>query len=239
VQQIKTVETVEAAERQKREAVIAAEGKAEQLYVTQKRGVDAQVYQVKEDAEARKAAADADAEAVTKKATAEANAEKAKAAGEQARAMVPVQVDRAKVEIDKDRIETVVRPELEAREQHGKVAQEFELDKLRITQEAGVRIETARATAQVVGKIDAHVFGTPQNVEEMTAAYFGGHKIMQTLDGFREAGGSGIVDAFAKVAEETITRVLAGKQEKEKEEDPALPPVPPQPKKPESRLPKG
>lgn len=181
-EQIQTVSVVQAAEREKEQAVIAAQGAAESRYVTEQRLADAKAYQVKADAEARKAAADADAEAKVKAANAEKVAALARVDATQAEQLIPVnvqkeqvQVEKQRVNVEKDRLETVTVPELQAREKHGKVAQDFEIAKFQIEQEAHVRIETAKATASIVGKIEGTFFGTPDQVKKMTDAYmFGG-----------------------------------------------------------------
>lgn len=177
-EQIQTVTVKAAADREKEQKIIAASAAAEANYVTQQRTADAKAYQVKADADARKAAADADAEAKIKAANADKVAALAKVDTDQAAQLIPVNVQQAqvdveqkRVEVEKARLETVTIPDLQAREQHGKVAQDFELAKFSIEQEAHIRIETARATASIVGKINGTFFGTPDQVKSMTDAY--------------------------------------------------------------------
>jgi len=190
IERTQTVTVTAAADRAKQKAVLEAEAAAESQYVTAKRSADAKAYSMEADATARKTAADADAEATTKKANADKVAELARVDAQRAKELVPVDVRKgevavaaAQVAVDKDRLENVTVPELQAREQHGQVAQEFELAQLRITQEATVRIETAKATASIVGKIDATIFGTPDQVNKMTQAYMLGQNVNAGLEG--------------------------------------------------------
>jgi len=81
--------------------------------------------------------------------------------------MVPVEVERARVQVDRDRLETVVKPELEAREMHGKVARDFEVNKLEIEAQEEIRVATAQATASLFSKMEAKLFGTPEEVNKL------------------------------------------------------------------------
>lgn len=186
MQSVKTVEVEAEAEREKKRAVIAAEAKAEEEYVSEQRKADAKAYSVQKDAEARKAAADADAEATTKKATAEANAAKAKAEGDRAVALVPVEVDREKVKIDQDRFENVIKPDLEAREKSGKVAQDFEIAKLQVEADKQVRIETAKAMATIGEKITMTLYGTPDSASSMLKSLMSGQRTAEMINSFAE-----------------------------------------------------
>lgn len=194
-QAILTVEQLAEADRNKQRAVIAAQAEADKNYVTAQKAADAAAYRVKTEADARKASADADAEATRKKAEADAQARKlaadaeqatlvAQANGQKAQAMVPVEVKAREVEVDKQRVEEVLKPELQARAEHGEAAQNFELAKIRIIQEATVRIEAAKAMATVYGKITANVYGTPEDVAAMSQKFAEGMGLSQMTNGF-------------------------------------------------------
>lgn len=237
-QNITTVETVAAADREKQKAVIAAQGEAERSYVTAQRTADAGAYKTMKEAEAKKAAADAEAEAVTKQATAaskaaelqaagnkaqlvaQADGEKAKllaaAEGQKALAMVPVEVKAREVQIDKQRVEEVLKPELEARAANGEAAQNFELAKLSILQEAQVRIESAKATAQFYGKIQANVYGTPEDVAKMSQHFNAGMGLSQAFGGFLAGADASTVETVQKTmgAVNEIASAVAAKVKK-------------------------
>jgi hypothetical protein len=220
-QNIVTVETVAAADREKQKAVIAAQGEAEKNYVTAQRTADAGAYRTQKEAEARKLAADAEAEAVTKQATAASKAAELQAAGNKAQliaqaegdqakllaqaegqkalAMVPVEVKAREVMIEKQRVEEVLKPELEARAANGEAAQNFELQKLRITQETLFRVEAAKATAQFYGKIQANVYGTPEDVAKMGAHFNAGMGLSQAFGGFLAGADASTVETVQKV----------------------------------------
>jgi uncharacterized membrane protein YqiK len=234
-QNIQTVEVVAAADRERQKAVIAAQGEAEKNYVTAQRTADAGAYRTLKEAEARKASADADAEAVTKQASAASKAAELQAAGnkallvaqadgdrakllataegQKALAMVPVEVNARQVEVDKQRVEEVLKPELEARAANGEAAQNFELAKLQITQEALVRIESAKATAQFYGKIQANVYGTPEDVAKMSQHFNAGMGLSQAFGGFLAGADASTVETVQKTmgAVNEIASAVAGK----------------------------
>jgi len=205
-QEVKTVQAVADADRERQRQVIAAQGEAERRYLEAQRAADAKAYAVQRDAESRKSAADADADAVTKKARAEADAAKLRAEGAKAEAMVPVEVRQAEVEVERKRVE-VLAGELEARAASGDVAQQFEVAKLKIIKEAEIRIEAARATATLLGKVQAQVFGTPNDVAEMTKSFQRGLGLANWIDGFFASGsdsGSDVVQGVGTVVERLV-----------------------------------
>ena len=186
-QRIETVKVTEEAERQKARAVLEAQAQAETSFVSEQRKADAEAYARQKQAEAQKAAADAEAEAIRKKAEAEAEAERQRAMGEKAKAMVPVEVQRAQVDVDRDRVETVIKPELEAREQHGKVAQEFEIEKLRVAADKEVQVAFAEASAKLFSKLEATLYGTADDVTRIMESVVKGQRFAKTLEGFKDA----------------------------------------------------
>jgi flotillin len=199
-QAVRTVEIEAEAVRSKTQQVIAAQGEAERRYVEIQRHADADAYRVQKEAEARKLSADAEAEAIRKQAEAEADASKARASGDRAIAMVPVDVERERVGVERQRIEDVLQRELEAREAHGKAAQDFALAQLRITKEAEIRIEAARATATLLGQVKANVYGTPEDVARMTETFMRGMGVSTAVEGFLEGAGPQTTGAVASVA---------------------------------------
>ncbi len=184
-QEIVTVQVKAEAEREGQKSVIAARAEAERGLVTVQKAADGVAYRMEKEADGQKAAAGAEAEAITKRADAEASAAEARARGAKAEQMVPVEVQRELVGVEKQRVD-VLSQELQARTEHGAAAQNFEIAKLRITKEADVRIAAAQATAQLTGKIEAQVFGTPEDVARMTNAWMKGMTAAGTVDGFME-----------------------------------------------------
>ena len=207
-QDVITVEEIATADRDKKKQVIAAEAAAEKDFVTAQKAADAQAYRVKAEADARKASADADAEATRKKASADAEAQRLHAEGQRALEMVPVDVRAREVEIEQNRVDNVLKPELEARAQHGKAAQDFEIAKLQVEAEKEVRIAAANAMVNVYGKITANVFGTPEDVAKMGSAFASGMGLSQSIDGFLKAASPDVL-GVAKGALETVDK-LAG-----------------------------
>jgi len=183
-QALETVKVAGEAERDKAQKVRAAEANAEMQFVTEQRRADAEAYAKQKQAEAQRLSADAEAEAIRKRAEAQAEAERQRALGERALAMVPVDVKRAEVELERDRVENVIRRELEAREKHGRVAQDFELSKLRIEAEKEVRIALASAQASLFTKMEANLYGTTEDVHKLLGALVSGQSSASLLNGF-------------------------------------------------------
>jgi flotillin len=211
-QQVETVRTTEAAEREKRKQVIEAEATAEQKFVAEQRRADAEAYTRSKAADAARGAAEAEAAALRTTAEAEAEAEERRAQGERARAMVPVEVERAKVAVERDRVDSVIKPELEAREQHGKVAQEFELAKLRIEAEREVRVAIAQSSASLFQKVSANLYGTPEDVAKIGEAFLKGQNTAATANGFFEVASpatNGAVARLGSSAEELLSALAS------------------------------
>lgn len=198
-QRIETVKVTESAERAKAKSVIDAQAAAETAFVSQQRKADAEAYTMQKQADARKAAADAEAEAVRKRAEAAAEAERLAAMGEKAKAMVPVEVKRAQVAVDREHVETVVKPELEAREKHGKVAQDFEIAKLEVSARKEVQIAFAEASAKLFTKMEANLYGTPEDVTKILQSVIQGQSLARTVGGFLEAADDTTMSAIGAV----------------------------------------
>ena len=131
-----------------------------------------------------------------------------------AQAMVPVQVEQAQLEIDRERVETVVKSELEAREKHGKVAQDFEVAKLKIEAEREVRIATANASATLFQKMEAKLYGTPEDAQKILDSMMRGQSAARTLGGFFEAS-DGQTDAAIAGITEGVKRLASAVANKE------------------------
>jgi hypothetical protein len=112
--------------------------------------------------------------------------------------MVPVEVNARQVEVDQQRVQEVLVPELKARAENGESAQKFELAKLQIEQEATVRIAAANATAQFYGKINANVYGTPEDVAKMGQAFSKGMGLSQIFGGFMAGADTSTVATIQK-----------------------------------------
>jgi hypothetical protein len=194
--------------------VIEAEAAAEQNYVSEQRRADAEAYVREKQAVAQHAAAAAEAEALRTRAQAEAEAEERRAQGERARAMVPVEVERAQVAIERERVDNVVKPELEARELHGKVAQEFELAKLRVEAEREVRIAVAHASATLFSKVQASLYGTPADVARISESFLKGQGAAAAVNGFFESSSDTTTGAMARLSQsaEQLLQALTSRE---------------------------
>jgi len=202
-QQIETVKITEAAEREKKKTVITAEAAAESKLVAAQKDADASAYKIERDAEARKKSADADALAVTKKAEASSAAQKMEAQGIEAIQMVPVKVDQERVKIDQNRVENVIKPELQARQEFGKEAQDFEIRKLSVEAEKQVRIAAANASATIFTKMTAQLYGTTEDATKIITAVMNGQGISSAIEGFLQTAGPQTKEAMNKIGSVT------------------------------------
>ncbi len=202
-QQIETVKITEGAEREKKKTVITAEAAAESKLVAAQKDADALAYKIERDAEARKKSADADALAVTKKAEASSAAQKLEAQGIEAIQMVPVKVDQERVKIDQNRVENVIKPELQARQEFGKEAQDFEIRKLSVDAERQVRIAAANASATIFTKMTAQLYGTPEDAAKIITAVMSGQGASSAIEGFLQTAGPQTKDALQKIGSVT------------------------------------
>lgn len=212
-QKVETITVVETAERERQKTVTNATATAEQAFVTEQKRADAMAYATEKEATARKTAAEANATAIRLKAEAEAEASRQEADGLKAKAMVPVEVKRAQVEVDRDRVNTVIKPELEAREKHGKVAQDFEIVKLQVEAEKEVKIAIANAQATMFQRVEAKLYGTPEQVNEMIGSFTQGQGFATKVEGFLEN-----LDPTTKAAVTGVVRQLAALASKKTEE---------------------
>jgi len=199
-QSIETVKVTAAAERSQAQEVIAAKAQAEKVYVQQTKQADGDAYAVQKAAEARKLSAEAEALAIRQRAEADSEAAKRRADGDQAGAMIPIAVRAREVEIEQKRVE-VLKQELEAREKSGRVAQEFELSKLRIEAETTVRVEMAKAAASFGSKIETTLYGTPEDLAKMQTAFLDGMKWSKVAEGFVEGAGDHTLAVAAQVGQ--------------------------------------
>lgn len=229
-QEIKTVTVVADAERKKQTMIIDAEADAKKKLTLAQQEAEAKAFGIERDAKARMTAADADATAITKSAEAKASAATKTAEGEKAQQLVAVEVAARQVEVDKKRSMIpvdvklaevdvaqkqvdVLKQELQARQENGAVAQEFELAKLAITSQTTIQIETAKATATLAGSINAQVFGTSEDVSKMLDRFNLGLGAANLLSGFNagaDSKTSGLLGAALNKAGQLLNQATSG-----------------------------
>ncbi len=220
-QAITTVEVTAQADRTAQIQVIAAKAAAEQKTLEATQKIDADALGIERQASAKLLAAKSEAEGVEKTANAKKIAALADAEGQKAIALVPVEVAARQVEIDKRRVEEVLMPEFKARDEFGRAAQDFQLAQLRISKAAEVQIAVAGALATFSGKIEAKVFGTPEQVGSLVESFRNGMGITTGLAGLLEGMDDqtrSLVGTAVSAVGDMAKRVLDGKEKPE--EDP-------------------
>lgn len=228
-QAITTVEITAKAERDKAMQIINAQASAEQKGLEAKQKIDADALRIEREAGAKLLAAKSEAEGVERTANAQKMAALAEAEGQKAIALVPVEVEARKVEVDKRRVEEVLKPEFQARDEFGRAAQDFQLAQLRISKVAEVQVAMANAMATFSGRIDAKVFGTPEQVGGMMESFRNGMGLSTAMSGLLEGMDQetkSMVNTAVNALSGMAERALAGKKEHEtapaKEVDPIM-----------------
>jgi flotillin len=216
-QATKTVTVVAEADRKRQTLIIDAEADAKKKLLLAQQEAEAKAFSIERDAAARKTAADADATAITKRADAQATATTREAEGQRAqqmvavdvaarqvevdkqRGMIPVDVGKAQVDIEQRRVE-VLTQELKARQENGEVAQKYELEKLQITMQAQVEIKRAESMATLLGRVDAQVFGTPEDAARMMDRFASGMGFGNLVSGLQETLDPKVMQIIKSVA---------------------------------------
>lgn len=184
----------------------AASAQAEATRQNAEAAAAAQVAKAQAEATSTLAKANADAASTLAMAKAEADGKTAIMVATRAEAMIPVEVDAAQVTNEKARVDVkerevaVLKQELEAREAHGSAAQEFELSKLRITQESMVRIESAKAMAEMHGKTEITVVSTAEDVAKMNTRYLQGFGLANGIGGFVAGSDDKVLEGAGEMA---------------------------------------
>ncbi len=201
-QDVKTVEVSETAEREKQKAIIDKQAEIEQERQEEQMKADVKAYAIAKDAEGRKQAAEADYLARTKAAEAEQKSREMKASGLRAEQMVPVEVAEKQVEVDKNRIETVLKPELEAKAEHDRVSIDLTLGQMKIEAEKEVGIALAQALGDMTSRANMTIFGDPETLSKMSEKFCSGLGFASTAEGFAKgaAGLKGALSALAPLA---------------------------------------
>lgn len=199
------------ANRDKTQRTIEAEALAGQKLIEAQRAADASAYKLCKDAEAQKVVASAMAEATLLRAQADSQAQTLNAEGQRAVSLIPVQIAKEQVEVEKQRVD-VLRQEMQARTEHGATAQQFELAKLKIEAEAKVQIATAGAMATLLGKVQANVYGTPEDVAKMTDRFAKGMGLTQMLEGARSGMSEEVSQGLEKIVADVAHKVLGPTQ---------------------------
>ena len=186
-QAVVTVQVVAEAERDKNRTVIAQQAEAERVRLQRQMEADVTAYTVVTAARGEQEAAEKRGAARLTLAQADQQALKLEAEGKQALELVPVQVERERV--------AVKREDLKNQAEFEKIARELQVELARIAAEKDVRVEQARAAGAALSKTTMTVWGTPQDVSRMTAAFLGGQANGYYLHGVLDTAPQPVTDA--------------------------------------------
>ena len=82
-----------------------------------------------------------------------------------------------------------------------------EIAKLRIEAEKEVKVAIAGAQASLFSKMEANLYGTPQDVERIMTSLVSGQRVATAIDGFAEAINPQTLHTVSSVAEAVIERL--------------------------------
>ena len=181
-QEIKTVEVVATAERQKRKAIVDQEAESERNLIEAQKQADAEAYRVERKAQADKEAAEASYIAKVRAAEADKESMEKKADGLRAEQMVPVEVSREQVNVREAEV-AVERKSLEQQQEFGKVAIEKDIAITTINANKEIRIESAKAMAVAFTNTKMELWGDTATMETMMSRFTNGQGNGQYLEG--------------------------------------------------------
>jgi len=181
-QQVKTVEVQLTAERERDKAVIARQAEVEQQRIKFQMEADVSAYAAVKKAEGEQAAADNQARARIALAEADKQAKSLEAEGDRAVQMVPVNVAREQVNVEDARVTVKIR-DLEGQAKFESIARELQVQLATIQAEKEAKIAAARAMGEALAQANLNVWGDPNAVQQMAAAFFGGQAIGSFTNG--------------------------------------------------------
>jgi len=184
-QQILTVQSVAAAEREAQTQLVAAKQRIEQDRLSQQTQAEVAAFAQVRHAQGAMQAAKLEAESVRLKADANADARERNARAETAFKKVDVDIARELVEVERVRVE-VERQSLENRETHSQAALEYELNKLRVEASRDVQMEMARSVAQFMARGQMNIYGSPETLSQMNEQFSKGMGFGQMVGGALE-----------------------------------------------------
>lgn len=178
-QEVKTVETIAAAERERNRAVLEEQAGIQKEKLRQEMQADVAAYTRIKHAEAEQQAAAKQADARLKLAEAEKQAALLKAEGDQAQQLVPVEVERQQVAVERQNLENQATFE--------QIARALKVELARIEADKDVRMEQAKAVGAALTVARITAWGTTADVTRMMQSFMDGQMTGQYLEGLSEA----------------------------------------------------
>lgn len=181
-QQVRTVEAVKTAERDKETAIINEAAEYEKNAARDRIQADVLAYKAEKEAEGERLAAEKRAEAIRTRAAADKDAEVAKAEGAKANQMVSVEVEAERVRVEEQRV-AVRRKELENENEFAAIAAELKVRLASIDAGKEVDIARAKAMGDALGKAEMQFWGDPETFKKMSGAFLNGQATSKHLEG--------------------------------------------------------
>jgi flotillin len=198
-QEVLTVEVTAKADREKAQAVIAAQAEAEQTRVQEQMLADLAAYSTVKGAEAAQEAATLQASARLTQADADQKAKAMEAEGEKAVQLVPVEVERERVGVEQARVE-VLKNELQTKAEHESISRGLQVDLARIEAERDVQVEAAKAFGMALSHANLTIWGDPETVAKMSQAFLQGQSASTMLSGFADGTSPELKSALGGLA---------------------------------------
>jgi uncharacterized membrane protein YqiK len=197
-QQVKTVEVQLTAERERDKAVIARQAEVEQQRIKMQMEADVSAYAAIKKAEGEQAAADKQAKARVALAEADKQAKSLQAEGDRAVQMVPVNVSREQVNVEDARVTVKIR-DLEGQSKFESIARELQVQLATIQAEKEAKIAAAHAMGEALAQANLNVWGDPNAVQQMAAAFFRGQTVSSFANGLTGSLSPAVADLLKKV----------------------------------------
>ena len=245
-QQVVTVTVTSDAAREAEKKLIAAKQQINEKQLREQTEADVLAYMRVKEAEAERKAADMQYEARLRLAEADSQSAIKRSEGERALKMIDVNVEREKVNVEQARVD-VERQSLANKQEFEEAALKFELEKMRIEAERDVRIQSANAMGNMLGKAQMQIFGDPDTMAKMSERFMRAASYGTAADGLlshlspevRDVLGRLGSDVMAKLADKKAPGNGEGKHETKHEVVASVQPATPSEPKPPRRDGKG
>jgi uncharacterized membrane protein YqiK len=213
-QQVLTVQTTAAAQREAEVKLIAARQTIEQEKLKKQTEVEVQAFADVRKAEADKQAtqlqatamqqlAEGEAQAALSRAEGEAKSKELIAGGERAQKMVDVDVQREQVGVEQARVD-VERRALENRQTFDRAAIEFEQTKLRIEADKEVQIAFAKAMGEFLSRGNYNIYGDPTTMARLMEQMTRGMSVGSFADGALRSLPQPLAQLLERLAAEAV-----------------------------------
>lgn len=234
-QHVVTVTVTSDASREAEKKLIAAKQQINEKQLREQTEADVLAYMRIKEAEGERKAAEMQYEARLRLAEADSQSAIKRSEGERALKMIDVTVEREKVNVEQARVD-VERQSLSNKQEFEEAALKFELEKMRIEAERDVRIQSANAMGQMLGKAQMQIFGDPDTMAKMSERFMRAASYGTAADGLLSHLSPEVRDVLGRIGGDVMAKLAdkqagngEGKHEVVATATPTAPPAEPKP----------